>query len=105
MPVGEEGGTPFGPLLHLAREADPEDQLYSVARACERLKEWGGSAVAYLLPIASNAANGYFCLDYRNGGEAPKVVFVEMTYAPGDSSAILPVADSFSQALARLYRA
>lgn len=104
MPVGERSGAPFGPLLHLAPDADQDDMSYALSNAREDLREWGGGAAARLVPVASDTASGYFCLDYRQGQTNPPVVFIDMTYAPDDKGAILPVAPSFSAALDRLYQ-
>lgn len=102
MPVGENSGTPFGPLLHIVPDADPIDMAYSLKTARDRLGEWGGSLAAGLVPVASNTASGYFCLDYRTTRTNPPLVFIDMTYPPDEKGAILPVAPSFSAALDRL---
>lgn len=101
MPVGERSKTPFGPLLHLAPDAG-KAMAYSIAVARERLREWGGAAAGGLVPVASNSATGYFCFDYRTTQDDPPLVFIDMTYAPDEKGAILPVAPGFSAALDRL---
>ena len=57
-----------------------------------------------LLPIGSNSAAGVFCLDYREPG-APKVTFADKYEEPDYANALLPVADSIEDLLAKFAEA
>jgi cell wall assembly regulator SMI1 len=77
---------------------DPEFSAYSMARVYGHLKSY---LPAGIYPFASTGAGDFICFDYRNSAVAPKVVFY-FTEEAGQS-AFHPIADSFTEFLARLH--
>ena len=100
VPLGDNGkNAVWGPLLVPDAGENRTARTYVIPNIIRDLHENGWQQ---LFPIASDTANGLFCLDGRSGGEASAVVFIDLTYGPDEVGALRPIATSLAEALTKL---
>lgn len=85
-------------LLTISESEDERLRIYSMADTYDLVRP---HIPANVYPFASTGSGDFICFDYRSSPEAPKVVFY-FTEAPGED-ALFPVADSFTEFLAKLH--
>ncbi|GMG85540.1 hypothetical protein LNKW23_47630 [Paralimibaculum aggregatum] len=100
---GAQGGSTFVALFFVSTEREFLFDPDNVFGALRSFRDWadGQPWAERMLPIGSNSAAGVFCLDYREVGP-PKMTFADKYEDPDYDKALLPVADSFGDLLAKL---
>lgn len=88
----------FGPLLHVAREADGYEADYAIEAALDTWRIYSPQ----LVPIADSGGGNVFAYDYAADASQPPIVFVNHEAEPGSAKALTRVAGSLQELLGKL---
>ena len=88
----------FGPLLHVASDADGYEADYAIEAAAETWRIYSPK----LVPIADSGGGNAFAYDYAVDAAQPPIVFVNHEAEPGSAKALTRVAATLNELLAML---